>query len=183
MSTTCTFIFLFCLFSLQPSLLERGFVGGITTDSWLDDVCQSAHTLPDLSTVPTETNVSTSTSTQPPSYRRAPITRKGSALWVPDAAKSTFERRCASFTWLGSAHMGGSARKVLILDGLRTSQNLPSEWRRVQKSWNKRGLESVKKGKGRKRGSGKDVMGTEEKAEAEAEAGMGRGDAQASTDE
>jgi len=79
--------------------------------------------------------------------------------------------------------MGGSARRVLILGGLKIFRSLRSEWRRVQKSWNKKELEFVKKEKGRKRGSGKDVTGTEEKVEAEAEVATGRGDAQVSKDE
>lgn len=79
--------------------------------------------------------------------------------------------------------MGGNVKRVPILGGLKISRNLQSKWRRVQESWNRKELGFVKKGRGKKRGSGKDVTGTEEKAEVEAEVDTARGDVEATNDE
>jgi len=79
--------------------------------------------------------------------------------------------------------MGGNVKRVPILGGLRIFRNLRSKWKRVQKSWNRKELGFVKKGRGKKRGSGNDVTGTEEKAEVEAEADTGKGDVEATKDE
>ncbi len=79
--------------------------------------------------------------------------------------------------------MGGNVKRVLILGGLKISRNLRSKWKRVQKSWSRKELGFVKKGRGKKRGSGNDVTGTGEKAEVEAESATDKGDVGATKDE
>lgn len=143
MSTTCNINP--CPFLLRQ--LTKTYISGVE--------CPSAITTRAPCIVPTATSASTCISILPPNSLHAHTTRKASVRSDLAAARSTFAKRSANSTLPVSVPMGDSVRQVRIQDGRKTLPSQRSRLKGVQRIWRRRGKESEKRGRERKRENGR----------------------------